>query len=155
MTLRLIVADGPEVDIVPYEARRREIAPPWSVPTAQVTIGMHERVAAEPAPFPQHDSLAVSALDRRGAVATIAAWLRAHVDVGISDDERRKLEVVLREVMRQIDAGAFDKEPPDEVAQAQAAADTTINPTARTLLLASYQTAHPFDWLPALKQATT
>ena len=115
MTLRLIVADGPEVavppepwvrlsdlvreaaaiatsepveingpgdfyssdevDIVLYEAGRREIAPPWSVPTAQVVIGMDASVSPAPARFPQHDSLAVSALDKEGAVATIAAWL--------------------------------------------------------------------------------
>jgi hypothetical protein len=164
MTLRLIVADGPEVavppepwvrlsdlvreaaplvtservtigdpgefyssdevDLVLYERGRPEISPRWSVPTVQVTIGMHERVSAEPAPIRQHDSLAVSALDRAGAVATIAAWLRAHVEVGVSTEERRKLEAVVREVIRQIERGAYADQAREDVAQAQAAADT-------------------------------
>jgi len=106
-----------DVHAVVYE-EGAAIPPPWSVPTARVNWSGRMAPA-----FPQHDSLDVSLLDANHAARLIAEWLRSQI-AGLTADERKKIEVVVKDVLRNIERGTYDDKDPAEVAQAQAAVDT-------------------------------
>jgi hypothetical protein len=71
---------------------------------------------------PQPDNLRISTSLGAGA-NSLAEWLGRHLDLGVTLDERKMLEVVLSAVRRFLEDGAGSVGPED-LAQIQAAADT-------------------------------
>jgi hypothetical protein len=164
MAIRIVVADGPELNVPPepwvrlrdlvreaaplvtdedvefvrpgdyypddrmdaalYEAGVRYVSPMWPPPTVQVTIRADGSAPVYPPLAPTHDSITVNATDVEGGVRSIADWLHRHLEIGLDTDERKRVEVVVREVLHNIHRGAYDDKDPDEVAQAQAAVET-------------------------------
>jgi hypothetical protein len=87
-------------------------------PPGQATTG---RLSVVSGPPPQHFRFHPD--DFGLAVADIARWLESSLHLGITETERRKLEVIRTAVQQAVDEG-FYRHNPDLAAQARAVLDT-------------------------------
>lgn len=116
----------PGPDAILYMSTFTQPAASWGpgVPTAE--IRMLENGDDDRPPRSGVDVLRTSITDPESAMRTIGDWLTAkEIGRGLTGRERQMIEVIVQEVTAALEADQFRIEDREEVAQLQAAIDTT------------------------------